>query len=293
MQPDAPGSKIPELRMKIMTDGDVKNTDGKIDPADFVVDTADPSAPFFYTWPDGIKEVRIGLSGNQLLSFTSLAEWEKGGIKKVYTVKGYRSNGIEMTGPYHSSSHPWDGELFVLPSGELVGHSGVMMVAGKDHHPKINENARRSRMWAKVERIKKADGSIEENWYYQDSIFKDRPENSVDWVQPNHKHNYGATPLRDRNGVVVLNKDGNSILYNDLVDVQKDGKPWRTGIYASIMTPDMKGIVGEPVLIHDDIDPMTGKPYPATMRTFGGSLIEGFRPMTVLACYINAPVKNY
>lgn len=283
MLPDAPGSKTAELRMKIMTDGDVKNTDGKIDPADFVVDTADPSAPFYYPW----GEVRIGLSGNRMLSFKSLAEYEMGGIKKVYTVKGYHGNGIAMTGPYHSSSHPWDGELFVLPNGELIGHGGVMMVAGKDHHPKMDENARRSRMWAKVERVKKADGSVEETWYYQDSIFKDRPSNSVDWVQPNHKHNYGATPLRDRNGVVVLNKDGNSILFNDLVDVQKDGKPWRTVIYASIMTPDMKGIIGEPVLIHDGIDQKTGKPYPATMRTFGGSLIEGFRPM--LDAYYHSP----
>ncbi len=273
----------PEKRIKIVTSGERKYFTGNLDPSAIVIDTADPSIPFYYNWGNGKSEIRVSLSDGEYLIYPDLKTYEHGGPGHVVRVRSFYNNGTEMNGA--NAPLPWDTELYILPNGEMIGHGGAIITSSPGV-PTEEEGPRRSRMWAHVVRDELPDGSIDEKWYYKASIIPlDVPVDN-DWIQPHHHHSYGGTVLKDQSGTPILNANGNYIYFYDMVDRQKDNQPWRTSIYVSEMDSSMQQLVGKSHLVHDGINPRTKKPYPLAMRTFGGSLIEGFRPL-LQATYVS------
>jgi hypothetical protein len=229
----------------------------------------------------------VWLSGLRFLKFSSLDEMVRGGTKIIHRVRGFYQNGMEMTGPYHTSSYPWDGELHQLPDGKFIAHGGAMVSFGPNHLPKVvDENQSRTRQWAEVKFDLKQDGSLDEKWTFIDSIFNDKPlPNDPRWITENHKHKYGATLGRDAKGNYVRDEQGNYEMVYERVVEEKDCKPWLTSLFGCKVTPDLKRVIeGSEVSLINITNPKTGKPFKSSERNKGnnGYLLEGPRPFQVV-----------
>jgi hypothetical protein len=277
---DASSVHLPERRLKILTTGLHKDSDGSFDPRDEFLDTADPSAPFWLTYPNGKRVVRIYFSGFRYIEANSLDELLRGGIPQLKRIRGFYADGTEMTGLYHQDSFPWDPELHQLPDGTLIGHGGVMFQRQPGTLPKVCEdNCSRSRQWAKVVFNEIRPGVYEERWYFQGSIYSSKP--SFTWTDPDagHFHNYGATFFRYPNGEYVRDRDGNFFMTYERVSEEKNGLPWVTEIFGVKVDPTMTHVIGPEIPIQQVRSP-SGKPYVSSQRAGGsqGFLLEGPRP---------------
>jgi len=270
--------------IKILTSGHHADSDGTIDPREPAIDTADPSAPFFLTLPNGKKVVRIYLSGLRYLQGATLEDLLKGGIQKVHKIRGFYADGTEMNGLYHEDSFPWDPELHVLDDGTMIGHGGVIPQVTPGTIPTVrNHNAARTRMWAKVEFVETKPGHFEERWHFQGSIFGHTPTFDR-WLSSQHFHNYGATFFRWPDGRYVRDEQGNYTMLFEGVTEERLGKPWNTEVFAIKVDPTLTRTIGTPILIQSTRKGKTRSVhFKASERQRGteGYLLEGGRPIAV------------
>lgn len=281
-QPDPPGTGLPLRTIKTLTSGLHEHSDGTIDPREPAIDTADPSAPFTLTLPNGKRVVRIYFSGLRFLESDTLDDILKGGTQTVRRIRGFYADGTEMTGLYHQDYFPWDPELHVLDDGTMIAHGGVAPQPGPGQlPPPVRGNVGRTRMWAKVKFFEREPGKYEEHWIFQGSLFGHEPTFD-NWVTNKHFHNYGATLFRWPDGSYVRDEAGKYIMVYERVTEERDRLPWNTEVFAVKVDPSLTTTVGPSVLVQSTRR-ADGSFFKVSERDGGrkGYLLEGGRPIAV------------
>lgn len=264
--PSAQG--VIERRPIIKTSGLRADATPDIDPADFTVDTADPSLVMPITYPNGVTKYRINFSGLRFIEADRPEELFKPGINKVMRSRGFYKDGTEMTGSYHNEAWPRDVVIYKNDAGEWIALGGVMEQPAPGVLPKVGEhNQTRSRWWGSVSHVEIKPGVYEEHIVWQAPVHDFNLVKHDGWEY----HGYGGTLVTEFNPKTgihepIKNQNGNYTLMYERVTEERHGMPWLTLTFMREMDPSLTHTVGPEINVTNIISPTTGKIFEALRR---------------------------
>jgi hypothetical protein len=222
---------------------------------------ADPAPP--HVTEKG--EVEIFGTGDAYIRYPNWKEFERGGcfeiVKLDLKFRG-RGNALKPSDP------PWDLRKFIVKSGqETKGElilGGAMSPGPGRELPKWPDDNELRRVFA----FRKAEG---ENTWVRD----EKPmvgDTTSGWIN----HSYGGNLFQaNMPAANVIRESAPTYLFYEKVSHTQDGKPHKTEIFAKQLTGKGKSEKEIPIFTIGD------KPYPSNVRTIGGFLAEGPRPVQV------------
>lgn len=257
-----------ERRPIVKTSGAREDASKDIDPADFRVDTADPSLVMPITYPNGVTKFRVNFSGLRFIEANSPAELFQPGIRKVMRSRGFYKDGTEMVGAYHNDAWPWDVVIYKNDAGQQIALGGVMEQKESGKLPKVSEyNRTRSRWWGTVSHVEVSPGIYEEHIVWQAPVHDFNIAKHQGWEY----HGYGGTLVTAFNPATgihepIKNKNGNYTLMYERVIEERHGMPWMTTTFMREMHPSLTHTVGPEIEVTNVISPVTGQLFKALMR---------------------------
>jgi hypothetical protein len=217
------------------------------------IDFGDPSTPDF----SEPGKVSIYTTGGFVLTWKSRQDFLTGQSAKLSTLKVAHPDGTNLSEEFGEDI--WDPTIEVI-NGERILYGGVMTPT---------EN-RKNAVWP------------DDHWNRRTYAFRLRGHR---WIR-DEKPLWGPTPKEpswighNYGHHFFTNDDGETFVFYEQVTEEKNHQPWKTEIFARKINGAFQTSSQEISILK-----IPQKPWTASMRDFGGSLIEGPRVFTEAGRY--------